>query len=275
MFLGYHAYGLSDYYLPEAITELAQSGYSGIVLPLGGGRLNPLAMRSEICERIIEDIQAACAYVPITVVVDTCYRFDEQRTEGLDLLQPDQHWPVTRETLDWVVRVACRFNSQLIRVRSGRTDLTPERTLERLQERLQDFLPSLDRLGIDLAIEPAEQHFIHNVAGFQRLLQWIDSPRIKLAVDTATMFRQTEFPLFAVLDPVRDRLASVTFRDPSLRIPTGDWIGQGSVSPQAVVDCLSELDYARGLYVHSWPGDPHGLSTARSVLARLRECIGR
>jgi hypothetical protein len=87
------------------------------------------------------------------------------------------------------------------------------------------------------------------------------------------MFRQIEFPLFSALSPVRDRLAYVLFRDPAVRAPAGDWIGQGAVSSDAVIECLKELGYGGGLFIHSWPADHQALETARAAYQRLHSAF--
>jgi sugar phosphate isomerase/epimerase len=275
MFLGYHAYGLIDHYLPEAFRMLADVGFSGVVLPLGG-RLNPLTMSPALCAQIIADVEQAYQATDLHVVIDATYpiTISHSQTRGLDLLcTTDDHWHVTRETIEWSLSLAKRLGGCPLLIRSGPTNLPSERALDLLAARLQGLLPKLEELDVDVALQPAEEHFIYNVSGFQRLLQWFDSPRLRLAVDTATMFRQIEFPLYSVLAPVRERLSCVTFRDPAVRLPAGDWIGQGSVSAEAVVECLKELEYDGGLFVHSWPVDHQALSTACSVYKKLHKCL--
>ena len=276
MYLGYYAYGLVDHYLPDALRVLADIGYQGAVLPLGG-RLNP-CMSPALCQLIIDDIQAVHDSTGLRVVVDASSPFllSPHQTRGLELLGSDEaQWQVVREAIDWALQLSDRLGGLPLLIRSGQAipHLSTEAALDELASRLNQLLPCMERLDVDIALQPAEEHFIHNVSGFQRLLQWFDSPRLKLAVDTATMFRQIEFPLFSVLDPVRDRLASVTFRDPAVRAPAGDWIGQGTVSCDAVIECLKELAYRGGLFIHSWPADHQALETARAVYHKVRSAI--
>jgi hypothetical protein len=72
---------------------------------------------------------------------------------------------------------------------------------------------------------------------------------------------------------VRERLAYVIFRDPAVRTPAGDWIGQGAVSSAAVIECLEELGYTGGLFIHSWPADHQAIETARAVFHKLQSAL--
>ncbi len=67
------------------------------------------------------------------------------------------------------------------------------------------------------------------------------------------MFSQMELPLSSAFARVVDRLCAVILREPAIRSSSVDWIDQGSVSPQAVVDSLKELNYAGGLFIDSLP----------------------
>ena len=277
MYLGYYAYGLVDHYLPDAIRVLADMGYAGVNLPLGG-RLHPRSMSRALCQLVIDDIAAVQDSTSVRIALDATSPFllSPQHSAGLDLLgAPESQWPVTREALEWALTLADHLGGSPLLLRSGQPmqHLTAEATLDVLSKRLNELLPRMEALDIDIALQPAEEHFIHNIAGFQRLLQWFDSPRLKLAVDTATMFRQIEIPLFSALGPVRERLTYVTFRDPAVRTPAGDWIAQGTVSCDAVVECLKELAYRGGLFIHSWPTDHQALETAHAVYQKVRPML--
>lgn len=277
MFLGYHAYGLVDHYLPDAVRVLAEVGFAAVMVPLGG-RLNPRAMSPALCQHIIADLERVREQTGASIVIDatTPFTFSPSLARGLELLGEDSsEWSLARETIEWSLALAQRLGGNPLVVRSGQptTGVHAEAALEQLARSLEDLLPCLEQTQVDLALQPAEEQFIHSIVGFQRLLQWFDSPRLKLAVDTATMFRQIEFPLFSALSPVRERLAYVLFRDPAVRTPAGDWIGQGAVSSEAVVECLNELGYTEGLFMHSWPADHLALETARAVYRRLQNAL--
>lgn len=273
MFLGYHAYGLVDHYLPDAVRILAETGFEAVMMPLGG-RLNPQTMSPALCQHIIDDLLRAFHETGVRIVVDATspFTFSPAHARGLELIGCDEsNWPINREAIEWALAVTKRLGGNPLVIRSGQpvAGVHSEAVLEQLARCLEELLPCMEELQVDLALQPAEEQFIHSIVGFQRLLQWFDSPRLKLAVDTATMFRQIEFPLFSALSPVRERLAYVMFRDPAVRTPAGDWIGQGSVSSEAVVECLKELEYTGGLFMHSWPADHLALETARAVYHRL------
>lgn len=277
MYLGYHAYGLADHYLPDALRVLADIGYTAVVVPLGG-RLNPRSMSPGLCELIVNDIARVQAATGIRVILDARSPFllSPHAARGLELLGTTKdEWPAVLQAIEWVLALAQRLGGSPLILSSGHAvaHVSAETALDEVARRLHQLLPRMEEMDVALALQPAEDHFIHNIAGFQRLLQWFDSPRLNLAVDTATMFRQIEFPLFSALSPVRQRLAFVTFRDPGVKTPAGDWIGQGTVSCDAVVECLRELGYCGGLLIHSWPADHQALETARAAFEKVSSAI--
>ncbi len=282
MRLGYYAYGMIDHSLLEAVELLCELSYGSIVLPLGP-RLSPrisFAERStSIIDGIVELKQHVASVGQAQLILDTSlpYILDVRSGTSLSLCCSAQEtWSMHREALEWAIRLSHRLGSAPLIARSGTASdaIGAEQALDQMAEHFEELLPLMDSLDVDLALQPHEEHFIHNVHDFQRLTQWIDSPRLKLAVDTASMFRQIEFPLISVLGPMRDRLVHVTFRDPTLPAPSGDWISQGSIRCEAVVECLREMNFEGNLLIYSWPSDHRALDTAQLIRQHLHDMIG-
>jgi sugar phosphate isomerase/epimerase len=188
------------------------------------------------------------------------------------LLEPDEAtWEECLRLLRWSFELASALGNCPVFVSCGQANDqdSVEQSLERLHQRLELLVPLAARVDVTIGIRPVSGEFIATIAGFERLLQWCDYPHLAVVADTATMFAQMELPLSSVLARVVDRLCAVLLREPAVRGPSVDWIDQGAVSPQAVVECLRELDYAGGLYVDSLPSAERAVATARLVSERM------
>lgn len=273
MQLGYYAYGMVDHHLPDAVRILHELGYTSVVLPLGA-RLNPQTVMARSSTGWLSELEAIVAETGIRLILDTTTPFSvaPHDPRGMELLAADdERWHKVFDALQAAFDVAHRLGSQAMILRTGAAIMPHdlESDLDRLSDRISSLLLKMDGLDVGIALQPSDDHFLHNVSGFVRLLQWIDSPLLQLAVDTATMYRQIEFPLYSILSPMSSRLRYVTFRDPAHRAPAGDWIGQGQVSCDAVVECLSEINFDGDLLVYSFPSEHQAIETARLAIKRL------
>ncbi len=274
MYLGYHAYSLVDHYLPDAVEMLVDLGFGGIVLPISRSRFHPKLFQGEFFSQFIAELDAARSTRNAQFVIDATGPFllSSVHAAPITLLDPDEaSWEEGLELLRWAFDVSKLLGTGPVFVRTGHWSETrsTEEGLEQLHRRLESIVPLAARVDVTIGIRPTAGDFIATIAGFERLLQWYDSPHLAVVADTATMFSQMELPLSNSLARVIDRLCAVFLREPTLRGPSTDWIDQGSVSPQAVVECLQELNYAGGLFVDSLPSGALAAETARLISQRM------
>jgi sugar phosphate isomerase/epimerase len=274
MYLGYHAYSLVDYYLPSAVQLLSDLGFGGIVLPLSSSRFHPRLLQGEVLTQFAAELDAARSTRNAQFVIDATGQFllSSVNAAPLTLLDSDESsWEQAVSLLRWTFEMAKKVGSGPVFVRTGPwvDGRSTEEGLEQLHRRLEEIVPLAARVDVTIGIRPVSGDFIATIAGFERLLQWYDSPHLAVVADTSTMFSQMELPLSSCLSRVVDRLCAVILREPTARGPSVDWIDQGSVSPQAVVECLQELDYAGGLFVDSLPSGPFAVETARLISQRM------
>ena len=275
MYLGYHAYSLVDHYLPDAVELLVDLGFAGIALPLTTSRFHPRLFHGGLFTQIAAELDAARAMRNAQFVIDATVPFSLSPVNAapLTLLDRDEsNWEQSVNLLRWAFEMAHQLGSGPVFVRTGAWDdeYATEAGLEQLHRRLEEIVPLAARVDVTIGIRPVAGDFISTIAGFERLLQWYDSPHLAVVADTATMFTQMELPLASGLSRVVDRLCAVILRERTERWPTVDWIDQGSVSPQAVVDCLKELNYAGGLFIDSLPSGSSAVETARVISQRMQ-----
>ena len=274
MYLGYHAYSLVDHYLPDAVELLSDLGFGGIVLPLSSSRFHPKLLPGGLLAQMAAELDAARSMRNAQFVIDATGPFllSSVNATPPTLLDPDESsCEQGLSMMRWAIELAKQLGSGPVFVRTGPWDekRSSEEGLELLHRRLEEIVPLAARVDVTIGIRPVVGDFIATIAGFERLLQWYDSPHLAVVADTSTMFSQMELPLSSCLSRVVDRLCAVILREPSVRGPSVDWIDQGSVSPQAVVECLQELEYAGGLFVDSLPSGPLAVETARLISQRM------
>lgn len=274
MYLGYHSNSFVDHYLPDAVELLSDLGFGGIVLPLSRSRLHPQHCDAGGLTELAAKLDRARASRNVRFLIDTSGPFllSKVAAAPVSLLEQDKsRWEDSVRLLRWSFELASALGSSPVFVRSGMWDeqQPSEAGLELLHQRLEQLVPLAADVDVSIGIRPVAGDFIATIGGFERLLQWFDSPHLAVVADTATMFSQMELPLASGLSRVVDRLCAVILREPSHRVPAVDWIEQGTVSPQAVVECLKELDYAGGLFVDSLPSGPYAVDTARVISQRM------
>lgn len=274
MYLGYHAYSLVDHYLPDAVGLLSDLGFGGIALPLSFSRFHPRLHHGGLFAQIAAELDAARAMRNAQFVIDATIPFSLSPVNAapVTLLDPDEsNWEQSVNLLRWAFEMAHQLGCGPVFVRTGpwEEEQSAQAGLEQLHRRLEEVVPLAARVDVTIGIRPVVGDFISTIAGFERLLQWYDSPHLAVVADTATMFSQMELPLSSGLSRVVDRLCAVILREPTARGPAVDWIDQGSVSPQAVVECLKELNYAGGLYIDSLPSGKLAVETARVISQRM------
>lgn len=272
MYLGYHAHSLVDHYLADAVGLLSDLGYGGVILPLSSSRLSPRTFTTEAIKRMAFELDQARTTHSVQFILDTSTPFVLSRVEPreLNLLETDDSlWEESLFQLRWAFEFARSLGGGPVLIRSGQWNDSAEKGLERMAKRLEEIVPLAQRVEVTLALRPTVGDFISTIASFERLMQWYDSPHLAVVADTATMFSQMELPLSNSFERVIDRLCAVILRQPIARGPGENWIDQGSVSPQAVIECLKELKFAGGLFVDSLPAGPRVVETARLISQRL------
>lgn len=149
--------------------------------------------------------------------------------------------------------------------------LRPQRTLDCLQEALQQLADEAAPLGVRLALEPisrSETNFIHTTQDGLEMIRRVNRPNLGLNLDTYHMFREDSDPI-ASLHEAAEVVWHIHFSDSNRR-----WLGSANIPFERVIAALDEICY-RGfvsLEIQPWP-DP--MAAAQNSIQHLHGLIGK
>ena len=88
------------------------------------------------------------------------------------------------------IEYAIELESDCVSIWSGilREDMSDEQALERLANGLTEVLKVAEESDIDIAFEPEPGMFIDTTSRFERLKQWVDSPKLKMTMDVGHLY---------------------------------------------------------------------------------------
>ena len=149
------------------------------------------------------------------------------------------------------VDIAAELNSDCVSLWSGilRDELSDEQALDRLSDGLRQVIDHADQRGVTIAFEPEPGMFIDTMAHFERLLQWIDAPGLRLTLDVGHLYCQGEVPIADYIRRWAHRIANVHIEDMRAGVHEHLMFGEGEMDFPPIIDALKAVGYQGGLHV--------------------------
>ncbi len=275
MLLGYNTNGLAHHRLEDAIRLLAEIGYESVAITVDHHALNPYAPELNDQLATVGKLLASCG---MRSVIETGARF---------LLNPNVKHEPTLLTVDDVQRgrridflqrcvdIAAALESDCVSLWSGvlHQDEPDDVVLDRLASGLGEIAEYADRRDMMLAFEPEPGMYIDTMAHFQRMLQWIDSPRLQLTMDVGHLHCLGETPIADRLNEWSDRIANVHIEDMRGGVHDHLMFGEGEMEFQPIIDALARNGYRGGLHVELSRHSHQAPEAARRSFEFLRPMI--
>jgi L-ribulose-5-phosphate 3-epimerase len=251
MRLGYNTNGMAHHDPVQAIELLAEVGYTSVAITVDQSTLNPL---HDGWEKQAERIGEILTQFGMSSVIETGARY---------LLDPaTKHWPTLlaakesdrrrrREFLLHCIDVASRLGSDCVSLWSGSSDdqVAAEPGLERLAEGLQILLEHAEERSVDIGFEPEPGMFIENMTHFERLLQWVEHPRLKLTLDVGHLYCLGEVPIADYIHGWAARIVNVHIEDMRAGKHEHLMFGDGEMRFPPILDAFKSIDYRGGVHV--------------------------
>ena len=131
--------------------------------------------------------------------------------------------------------------------------MTHDEAMTNAADLLATVVPSLERLGIQIAIEPLgpqEGNFLNYAFQARKLIDMIGSSNIKLHLDVKAMSSEGE-PIESIIRKHSDILIHFHANDPNLLGP-----GMGDVDQKPIFDALKEIKYSGWVSVEVFDYSP-------------------
>ncbi len=251
MLLGYNTNGFAHHHPFDAITVLAEIGYQSVAITLDHGPLNPLA---EGWRANLQELKELLRRHNLHSVIETGARFllDPRLKHEPTLLSASAE--ARQRRIDFLRRsidTAAYLDSDCVSLWSGalREPTSDEKALERLAESLRPVLRHATDSNVILGFEPEPGMFIDTLKAYRRLLQWIDSPHLKLTLDVGHLWCQGELPIADYVARWGERIVNVHIEDMRAGIHEHLMFGEGEMQFPPILAALAKSGYRGGLHV--------------------------
>ena len=251
MKLGYNTNGLAHHEPVQALEMLAEIGYRSVAITIDHAWLSPLNDQRDAQLREIKDCLASHE---TSCVVESGARFllDPCRKHYPTLLDPDKAMAAKRiEFLKYCIDTAVELKADCVALWSGQTPegMDDQQALDTLAENLAEVLNYAEQQNMNIGFEPEPDMFIDTMKSYERLLEWVDSPRLGLTLDIGHLFCMGELPIVDFIQRWQDRIRNVHIEDMRAGIHEHLMFGDGQIHFPPILQSLMEIGYTGGLHV--------------------------
>jgi L-ribulose-5-phosphate 3-epimerase len=255
MRLGYNTNGWAHHDPFDALELIAELGYRSVAITLDHGPLNPFAAD---WPANLKRLRTTLRRLQLSSVIETGARYllDPRRKHQPTLLSAAA---ADRERrIDFLMRslqAAAELESDCVSLWSGTAEVNSETAddeqtlLDRLAGGLQTLAREAEKLGTPIGFEPEPGMFIDSMSRFQRLLQWVDSPQLKLTLDLGHLYCQGEVPIADYIARFRPYIVNVHVEDMRAGVHEHLMFGEGEMEFPPIIAALGAANYRGGVHV--------------------------
>lgn len=270
--LGYNTNGFAHHQLEDAITILAELGYTGVAITLDHNALNPFdpnsAAQAEKTRDLLKTHKMSC-------VVETGARF---------LLDPRRkHWPTLisnnaddrSRRIDFLKRtidIAAILNAPIVSLWSGAkdTDTSDDEAMTRLIDGCCIVLDYAAARNIRLAFEPEPGMLIDTMDRFRQLHSAINHPAFGLTLDLGHIHCQRDGTPEDRIREFGDVLWNIHIEDMRRDVHDHLPIGEGDMNFPPIFKALKDIDYTGPVNVELSRHSHDAVETARNAMRALK-----
>ena len=241
----YNTNGTSNHRLEDALSLIADAGYSGVALTLDHHHFDPFAPDFE---RRANDLSTKLERLRLGSVIETGARFllDARRKHEPTLLSPDAAGRQKRvQFLKLAIDLAEIVRAEAVSFWSGvpRSDVSRTQASRFLREGLEQVLEHAERKNVIAAFEPEPGMLIETVADFRELKKLF--PKLKLALDTGHCIASEECQPDAAVMEMQDELGTVAIEDMRRGVHEHLFFGEGEMNIALVLAALREINFQK------------------------------
>ncbi len=244
MILGYNTNGLAHHDPIAALELLADTGYQCASLTIDHQWISPFAS-DLLAQR--KRINACLRRLGLSSVIETGARFllDPRRKHSPSLVASSDEAAPRVRFIEYACQVAAEQGSPCVSIWSGTKppDWDLQMAWDSLAANVESCLKFADQYEIDIAFEPEPGMFVDTIASFERLLNWVSHPRLKLTMDVGHLFCQGELPIADYIRRSASRLVNVHVEDMNVGVHEHLMFGCGSMNFEPIIRTLGEVNY--------------------------------
>lgn len=196
------------------------------------------------------------------------------KTEGFHLTSPDKDVrKATAKYLGDLAQFCADLGGDVMifgspKQRNLLEGVSMEQGMAWASEVLKETMPTMDKLGITIALEPLgpkETNFLCYAADAVELAEKVDSPRCKIMLDCKAMATESK-SMPELIHQYKDWIFHFHANDPNLRGP-----GMGDLDFAPIFRALHEIDYRRWISVEVFDYTPGAEALAKESIDYMRK----
>ena len=203
------------------------------------------------------------------VETDSEFLLDRQQRHEPTLMTADPRERARRISfLTDAVDIAKLLGSDCVSVCSGalQDGIADDEAFGRLVSGLEVVLNYADQEGVTLGFEPKSGMFVDKADRYAQLLQWIDSPNLRLSLDVGD---QGDEPVLDAIGRWGHRLVSVKIEDARTDAGKPFGFGCGDVQITQIMEALKRAGFEGGMHVKMADQSDRWAEAARCALEAL------
>jgi sugar phosphate isomerase/epimerase len=263
--------------LAEAVNAIAAAGYIGVELMADVPHAYPPSFDSQQRSALLHQLQS----LHLTVSnINAFTLFALGDTYHPSWIEDDERLRETRigHTLN-CIELAAEFGAKTMSLQPGGpmigTKITQRQAGERFAEGLRRVIPSAQRHGVTLAIEPEPGLFIETAAEYLEFKQQFfrDSPILRMNCDVGHLFCVGEDPA-GVIRAMPEQIAHVHLEDIGKnRVHQHLTPGKGVIDFRSIFEAMEAIGYTGWVTVELYPYETTAEGVARLAIEHLGPLI--
>jgi sugar phosphate isomerase/epimerase len=251
---GFRTSCLTGWTAERAAGELARLGYDCLELCLEPADVRPESLDEAHCAALCE------TFAGLGIAVASLSYHGDAEAPADRLLNQER-----------AIGAAARLGAGILVINSERT-VDRDRQWPELVSHLKKLCRLAEDAGVDLAVEPEPLLVVDSSEDMIKLLQAVDSPRLRVNFDIGHAQVTDDDPAASICR-LGSAIVHVHLEDIQNRVHRHLMFGEGEMDFAAIRRALADIGY-QGPYVADLFGQPDPPAAAESALAMMRQLFG-
>lgn len=269
MQFAFSANAFQEYDPVETVETMADIGYDGVELLFGGSHLHP----ADTDEDDVAAVEDALADTGLEISNCNAFMVSAEDFQHPSYIEEDPEY--RRERVDYTreaLELADAFDADSISIQPGGPvpeGKSREWGMETFAESLREVVPTAERLGVDVLVEPEPDLLIETSDQFLSFLDRIDSDAVACNFDAGHLFCVGEDPAEAV-ERLSEHTPHYHVEDiPEDRSHEHTQLGDGAMDIDGFLEAVENSGYEGFVTVELYPYQETATETARDAYAYL------
>lgn len=269
MKFAYSTNAFKNYSLEESIELIKEIGFSGVEIMADRPHLYPPSFDSQKLNELKRKL--ASLRLPVSNLnTFTLFAVGDMHHPSWIEKEEEKRKIRIKHTKD-CLNLSAELDCANISIQpGGKVERSPDKAMELFIEGLYEVIPSAERLGVKILVEPEPGLLIENAKQFELFLSKVDSPVLGLNCDIGHFYCVGDEPE-EVIKRFAHLIEHIHIEDIKDRVHDHKIIGEGDIDFKPVFDALDEINYRGFISVELYPYQDNPQQAGRKSLEFLKE----